>query len=238
MKTIGIMGGMGPMATVDLMKKIILATNAREDQDHIPIIVDNNTAIPDRTAAIRGEGISPVPEMLKTARRLEAAGADFIIIGCNTAHTFLPEYEDKLNIPVINMIEETAKFCSKNGYNKVGLLASAGTCRTGIYQRALIQNNVKVIQPNEEQEAIIHDMIYKGVKANNYSFDAQPVKRVIKEMQDAGAEAFVLGCTETPVGVEMYHLKGKFIDATEVLAEAAVAAAGAQVITHLPGKNH
>ena len=136
-KTIGIIGGMGPMATVDLMKKVILATDAREDQEHIPILVDNNTNIPDRTAAILGEGEDPLPELLKSADRLTAGGADFLIMGCNTAHYFLPLMMPNLRIPVINMIEETAAFCAREGYKRVGLLASAGTCKSGIYQRAL-----------------------------------------------------------------------------------------------------
>ena len=113
-KTIGIIGGMGPMATVDLMKKVILATDAREDQEHIPILVDNNTNIPDRTAAILGEGEDPLPELLKSEDRLTDAGADFLIMGCNTAHYFLPLMLPNLRIPVINMIEETAAFCARS----------------------------------------------------------------------------------------------------------------------------
>ena len=113
MKTIGIIGGMGPMATVDLMQKIILATDACEDQNHIPILVDNNTNIPDRTAAILGQGTSPVPELLKSAERLTAQGADFLIMGCNTAHFFLPLLMPYLKIPFIRMIETTAEFCKQ-----------------------------------------------------------------------------------------------------------------------------
>ena len=122
-KTIGIIGGMGPMATVDLMKKVILATDAREDQEHIPILVDNNTNIPDRTAAILGEGEDPLPELLKSADRLTDAGADFLIMGCNTAHYFLPRMMPHLKVPFVNMIEETAAFCAREGFKKVGLLA-------------------------------------------------------------------------------------------------------------------
>ena len=233
MKTVGIIGGMGPMATVDLMKKIILATDAREDQDHIPILVDNNTNIPDRTAAIMGTGADPVPEMKKSALRLASAGADFLIIGCNTAHYFLPQYKDAVPVPIISMIEATADFCKEHGYKKVGLLASAGTCQTGIYQQALTARGLTVIQPTAEQEPIIHGMIYDGVKANNLNYDTEPVKKVLQAMTTAGVEAFILGCTEIPVAVDMYHLSGNFIDATEVLAEKAVVYAGAKLLSHL-----
>lgn len=236
MKTIGIIGGMGPMATVDLMKKVILATDAREDQDHIPILVDNNTNIPDRTAAILGKGESPLPELMKSADGLTDAGADFLIMGCNTAHYFLPLMLPHLRIPVINMIEETAAFCAREGYKRVGLLASAGTCKSGIYQRALERAGVEVVQPQGEAERAIHGMIYDGVKAGNMGYDTTAVREALTQMAAEGCEAFVLGCTEVPVAVEMYHLEGNFIDATEVLAEEAVRQAGAKIISHLPHK--
>lgn len=234
MKTIGIIGGMGPMATVDLMQKIILATDAREDQEHIHILVDNNTNIPDRTAAILGNGPSPVPELLKSADRLTSQGADFLIMGCNTAHFFLPPMMPFLKIPFLSMIEATAEFCQQLGCRKVGLLASAGTCHTGIYQRALQHAGVEVIKPDERQEIAIHDMIYSGVKAGDKNYDTTQVREVLSEMKASGAEAFVLGCTEVPLAISMYHLEGNFIDATQVLAEKAAAAAGAKVISHLP----
>ena len=233
MKTIGIIGGMGPMATVDLMQKIIQATDAHEDQEHIHILVDNNTDIPDRTAAILGRGPSPLPELLKSAERLTAQGADFLIMGCNTAHYFLPLMLPELEIPVISMIEATAAFCQQSGCHKVGLLASAGTCHAGIYQRALERAHIEVLQPTEAQEIAIHDMIYAGVKAGNRDYDTTKVRQALTEMSAAGAEAFILGCTEVPVAVAMYHLQGRFIDATQVLAEKAVAAAGARVISRL-----
>ena len=229
MKTIGIIGGMGPMATVDLMQKIILATDAQEDQEHIPILVDNNTRIPDRTAAILGAGPSPVPELLKSAQRLTAAGADFLIMGCNTAHCFLPEFEPELTVPLLNMVTLTAEYCQAQGLKKVALLASAGTCRTGLYQKALAAVGVAVLQPEGAQEQAIHGMIYDGVKAGNPHYDAAPAQQVLRELQAQGAEAFVLGCTEMPVAVAMYHLQGHFIDATQVLAEASVRYAGAKV---------
>ncbi|GAH53208.1 unnamed protein product, partial [marine sediment metagenome] len=107
-KIIGILGGMGPEATVDLFHKIIKFTPAKKDQDHFRIIIDNNPKIPDRTAAILGKGEDPLPALQETARNLEKAGVDFIIIPCNTAHYFLPQIQKSVNIPVLNMIEETA----------------------------------------------------------------------------------------------------------------------------------
>ena len=236
MKTIGIMGGMGPMATVDLMQKVIVATKAIKDQEHIHTVVDNNTNIPDRSECIFSKGPSPVPEMVKSAERLTAMGADVIIIGCNTAHYFLPEVQKQVKTPFINMIEETAKFCAEEGYRMLGLLASAGTCASGIYKTAFENLGMTLIHPDEAEQEIIHAMIYDGVKATNYNYDATPAQNVLRDMEQRGVEAFILGCTEVPVAVQMYKLQGCFVDATEVLAEKAVAWAGGEVISSLPRK--
>jgi aspartate racemase len=103
MKTIGILGGMGPLATADLYRKIILHTKADKDQDHVHAIIDGNTNIPDRTAYIMGKGENPLPEMIKSARTLERAGVDFIIMPCNTAHHFFDQLAKSVNIPLLNM---------------------------------------------------------------------------------------------------------------------------------------
>ena len=222
MKTIGIMGGMGPMATVDLMKKIILATPASKDQEHIPMLVDNNSQIPDRTKAIMGQGASPAPEMVKTAKRLMMAGADFIIIACNTAHYFLPEILPQISIPVLSIIDVTTNSALEKGFKSVGLLATTGTVSTGLYQKKLEASGIQCITPSADKQHLIDDMIYQGVKANNENYDTRAVKELLAEMQNAGAEAFILGCTEVPVAVSMYKLQGEFIDATDELAKAAI----------------
>jgi aspartate racemase len=222
MKTIGIMGGMGPMATVDLMKKIILATPASKDQEHIPMLVDNNSQIPDRTKAIMGQGASPAPELVKTAKRLMMAGADFIIIACNTAHYFLPEILPQISIPVLSIIDVTTNSALEKGFKSVGLLATTGTVSTGLYRKKLEASGIQCITPSADKQHLIDDMIYQGVKANNENYDTRAVKELLAEMQNAGAEAFILGCTEVPVAVSMYKLQGEFIDATDELAKAAI----------------
>ena len=222
MKTIGIMGGMGPMATVDLMKKIILATPASKDQEHIPMLVDNNSQIPDRTKAIMGQGASPAPEMVKTAKRLMMAGADFIIIACNTAHYFLPEILPQISIPVLSIIDVTTNSALEKGFKSVGLLATTGTVSTGLYQKKLEASGIQCITPAADKQHLIDDMIYQGVKANNENYDTHAVEELLAEMQSTGAEAFILGCTEVPVAVSMYKLQGEFIDATDELAKAAI----------------
>ncbi|SFK35332.1 aspartate/glutamate racemase family protein [Succinivibrio dextrinosolvens] len=230
MKTLGIIGGMGPMATVDLMRKIILSTDAKTDQEHIHILVDNNPQIPDRTAAIEGRGESPVEKMLQSAKLLEAQGADVLVIACNTAHYFLDEFKDKVNVPIINMIDEAVKHCVELGYSEVGLLCTTGTRNTGIYQKACDKFNLKLVVPDDEEIKALQDMIYLGVKANNFNYDSSNVKQVISTMRNRGAQAFILGCTETPIAVQMYHLEGNFIDSSLVLAHKAIEAVEAPLI--------
>ncbi|WP_295363556.1 amino acid racemase [uncultured Succinivibrio sp.] len=230
MKTLGIIGGMGPMATVDLMRKIILSTDAKTDQEHIHILVDNNPQIPDRTAAIEGRGESPVEKMLQSAKLLEAQGADVLVIACNTAHYFLDEFKDKVHVTIINMIDEAVKHCVELGYSEVGLLCTIGTRNTGIYQKACDKFNIKLVVPDDEEIKALQDMIYSGVKANNFNYDTSNVKQVISTMRYRGAQAFILGCTETPIAVQMYHLEGNFIDSSLVLAHKAIEAVGAPLI--------
>lgn len=222
MKKIGIIGGMGPLATADLFQKIILATTAHSDQENIPILIDNNTAIPDRTAAILGTGKSPVPEIMCSVHRLTEQGADVLIMGCNTAHYFLPWILPQLKLPFINMIEETVAFCKNSRLKKVGLLASEGTYAGEIYHQELKKQSIDLVEPSNEQKKIMQDIIYAGVKAGNTKYETTPFKQVLKEMRSRGAEAFILGCTEIPVAVNMYQIEEKFIDATQVLAASAV----------------
>ena len=135
------------------------------------------------------------------------------------------------------MIEETAKFCEEEGYHTLGLLASAGTCASGIYKKEFDKLGMTLLHPEEAEQEIIHEMIYEGVKATNYNYDAAPAQNVLRAMEQRGVEAFILGCTEVPVAVQMYKLQGCFVDATEVLAEKAVAWAGGEVISRLPRKS-
>ena len=115
---IGIIGGMGPLATCDLMNKIIRFTDAQKDQDHIRICVDSNTNIPDRTTAILHHGKTPVPELVKSALRLEAMGAQLLIMSCNTAHYFYNDVTPYLDVPFMSMIEETVKYLKESGVSK------------------------------------------------------------------------------------------------------------------------
>lgn len=229
-KILGIMGGMGPMATVDLFGKIVSQTKAACDQDHIHIIVDNDANIPDRrTSIINGDNLAG-EGMLACARRLEAAGADILMIGCNTAHYFYDFVQKDVNVPVLHMPRETAKEIARRGYNAAGILGTDMTIQMGLYHEALRAEGITPVEPDEEGKQLIMDIIYKGVKAGNLTPDLGPALAKMEEMKARGAQCFILGCTELPVAFANSDTGLDLIDPTNVLAHAAIRAAGYEVL--------
>lgn len=228
-KTIGILGGMGPLATSDLFRKIVEITDASCDQEHVRVCIDNNTEIPDRTAAILSGGKNPVPEMVKSAVRLQGMGADVLIMPCNTAHYFYSKITPFVDTPFLNMIEETAKEIKRRGIKKVGLMATDGTCRSGVYGNVFEAEGIEMCTPSPENQQAVMDIIYKGVKAGNLSIDLTGFYAAMDELFAAGAEVLVLGCTELPVAFDLFHIDKPNIDPTLVLAAAAVRFVGAKV---------
>lgn len=176
-KTIGILGGMGPLATCDLFSKIIQITDASCDQEHVRICIDNNTEISDRTNAIIRHGKDPVPEMVKSAVRLQSFGADVLIMPCNTAHYFYDRILPFVDIPFLSMIDETAKAISDRGLRKIGLLATDGTLQTAVYEKAFKKRGISIVVPPPENQVHIMDLIYNGVKAGNKEIDTKPTKK-------------------------------------------------------------
>lgn len=148
-KTIGILGGMGPMATADLFQKITALTDAAGDNGHIRVYIDSNASIPDRTAAILAGGEDPVPAMADALRHLELCGADCVVMPCNTAHYFLPRLEPLTKLPFLSMIEAAAEVCRTRFPGKtVGILATTGTLSAGLYQEALSAAGVPFLVPD------------------------------------------------------------------------------------------
>ncbi len=228
-KTIGIIGGMGPLATCDLFRKIIEVTDAATDQDNVRVCIDNNTEIPDRTAAILSGGKDPVPEMVKSAVRLQGMGADVLIMPCNTAHFFYDRITPFVDIPFLNMIEETAKIVQDRGIKKVGLLATDGTCRAGVYTSVFDPLGIETLIPEGEDQRSVMDVIYKGIKAGNKDIDLTGFYNTIDALFGKGAQVLILGCTELPVAFEQFSIDRPAIDPTMALACAAVRSVGAKV---------
>lgn len=221
-KQVGIIGGMGPLATCDLMKKVINLTDAKTDQEHIHIYVDCNTSIPDRTAAILGDGPDPVPQMVRSAVKLQAMGADVLIMPCNTAHYFYDRVAPFVDIPILHMLQETAREAKRQGIHTVGLLATNGTLQSGVYNKAFDQEGIQVITPDEEGQKAVMEVIYDVVKAGKTEADLSRFHAALDTLLSQGAETLVLGCTELPIAFEMFHIDKPVLDPTTILAAAAV----------------
>ena len=222
------MGGMGPAATIDLYKKIISYTPAECDQDHIRIFIDNNPQIPDRTDALNNGGADPVPFMLDSAQKLENVQVDFIIIPCNTAHVFMPRFADKLNIPVLSMIEVCVDYVLTQFPDtaKVGLLATTGTVSSNIYTDEFKKHDVSVIVPSEKfQQAKVMAAIYgeNGIKAGNVSGKPHALLlEAVRQLEQEGAEMILMACTEIPLALHTNDVQIPLLDPTTLLAQAAV----------------
>ena len=229
-KTIGIIGGMGPLATADLFEKIVGHTKAACDQEHLHVVIDSNTNIPDRTAALLHGGADPLPELVKSAGRLEKMGADVLIMPCNTAHNYYDGIAAAVSVPVLHMVRLTAQALVERGVKKAGLLATDGTVRTGIYQKSFAGSGVELLTPDEAGQRAVMEMIYQGVKAGDMAFDAQPARQALERLLAAGAEVLILGCTELPLAVKLYGIALPAVDPTLELALEAIRFAGGETV--------
>ncbi len=226
-KAIGIIGGMGPEATLDLFGKLIRHTDASCDAEHIRVYIDCHTGIPDRTRAILEGGESPVPYIAESAQKLAAMGAEFLLLPCNTSHYYYDEISKASPVPVVHMIRTAAQSLRESGVRRVGVLATDGTLRSGVYQRELEACGIEAVCPEGDDQAAVMRLIYDGIKANAPTFDTTAVEQTLKHLRDAGVERIVLGCTELPVAVARYGIDvPDAVDATDVLARFAVEAAG------------
>jgi len=230
-KIIGILGGMGPEATIDLYSKIIKLTVAKKDQEHLRIIIDNNPKIPDRSLAILKGKTSPLSILQKTAKNLEKAGVDFIILPCNTAHYYISSLKSVLNVPVLNMIEETAKEINtlKPKIKKVGLLATDGTIKTKLYLQALEKYSIKIILPEDEDQKKVMLSIYNLKAGKLTKENKKSIVKVANGLICLGAEAIITGCTEIPILLENEKLFVPKIDPTLILAKASILFAGGDI---------
>lgn len=230
---LGIVGGVGPAATVDFMNKVIRNTPANRDQDHIKIVVEQNPQIPDRTAHLIRRETDPTVALLATCKRLEAEGAHAIAIPCNTAHAFVPDLQSHLGIPIVHMLEETVRFIRKRyGTAKpIGLLATSGTVQSQVYRGIAEAAGLTLVVPDAAHQDKVMEAIYgkEGVKAGyTEGRCVEALLAAAAHLTDAGAEVLILGCTELPLLLpecERFELGNHtviLIDPTEILARRCV----------------
>jgi len=221
-KVVGVIGGMGPEATVDLMMRVIRATPAEDDMDHIRMFVDNNPKVPSRIKAIiGGTGESPAPAMAEMARNLAALGADFLVIPCNTAHYYYDEVSSAVDIPVMNMIDITVQtvFHENASIVTAGILASKAVLMKGLYRKSFKRQGVDVIYPSSEvQESLMSTV--RTIKTGNYDTgDRNVLQSAAKQLVRKGAEALIVGCTELSVISDGIDAGVKVYDSSQLLAE-------------------
>ncbi len=226
-KIVGILGGMGPEATLDLFGKIIRATPATKDQDHLRVIIDSNPMVPDRTPAIIANGENPVPTMLESGKVLERAGVDFIIIPCISAHFFLDELQRDLKVPILSAFDAVAEKISKKSpdVKTVGLISTTGTIQGGKFAQRLLQSSIATVVPNENDQKTVMDAIYNIKGTQNPDVRRQCKADLIRVSQNViklGARGIIAGCTEIPLELKAQDLPVVFFDPLQILAETAV----------------
>ncbi len=223
-KKIGIIGGMGPMATVDLFRRLVEHTDANTDAEHIHIIIDNYPQIPDRTQAILTGDNSIVPFLVESGKRLENAGAELLLIPCNTSHYFYDSLCAELKIPVLHMIRECAKKVLSLGYSKVALLATDGVVFSGVYGNIFREFGIEILLPGQQGQRQIMNLIYQEIKAGKLAHP-EALSEELNNLEKQGAQAFILGCTELPLAFSA-DCSRAYIDPAAILAEVAICAAG------------
>lgn len=221
-KTIGVIGGMGPAATADLFSKLIAATGAKRDQDHLRILIDNNPRVPDRNAAIAGRGPSPGPALAQSAAELQRSGANFIVIACNTAHAFQPDIEAAISVPLLSMIDATVEAALASGAQRVGVLAADGCRRAQLYPKAFTARGVEALLLSDEAQADFMQLIYR-IKAGDIGAETRnAMKAHAIHLNARGAQAIVAACTEVPLALDADDLAVPLINSTDALVARAI----------------
>lgn len=234
MKRLGIIGGLGPMATAYFLQLIVEMTDAAVDQEHIETIMYSRPQIPDRTKFILGiSDDSPMQQLVEVGQAVASQGAEVIAIPCITAHFFQRQLEEKINCNIINAIEETARYLKSENISHVGIMATEGTIQSRLFQKVFTDYGIRYSVPDEEGQADIMHIIYDNVKAG-LPVEMGLFEKTAKALRDDGAEVILLGCTELSM-IKRDNVIGKgFLDVMEVLARQAVMLCG----TLKPGYRH
>ena len=219
-KTVGVIGGMGAEATADFYWRLVQRTPASADQDHLRVIIDSNSKIPDRSASIKEGSAATRDAIVETALGLESMGAEILAMPCNSAHYWYDEIIVELNVPLIHMIEEVYLAVESEHLGRVGLLATTGTVTSVIYEDAA--GDIQVLLPTEEEQSRIHEAIYdiKLTAGGDQDAALAAFLEIIRELESRGAEGIILGCTEIPLVVRQEHVEMPLFDSTEILVQA------------------
>ncbi len=229
-KTLGVLGGIGPMSTVYFYELLTSLTNAKCDQEHLDIVISSRATTPDRTAYIIGKSHEdPLDAMIPDAKRLVEFGADIIAIPCNTAHYFYDRLAAAVDVPILNIIEESVNHLAKQGITRFGLLATEGTVKSGTYQKYCEVHGMECVVPDDACQAKVMDIIYKQIKSG-LGADMESFFEIADKMRDMSCECVILGCTELSLIKKNEGLGDFYVDSLECLARSTIKACGKELL--------
>ena len=225
-KILGIIGGLGPMASAQFLSLLTTMTDAQTDQDHIEAVLYSRPATPDRTAFLLGKSTdSPLPKLLESANTLENMGAAVLAMPCMTAYSFCNEISAAVRAQLVNPITETASLLRMQGHHKIGILATDGTLQVGLFQKALSAQELAFLTPDEKHQKLVMHLIYENVKTGQPA-DLDMLEETARYFRAQGADRMILGCTELSVIKQTQTVGEGFLDAMEVLAACTIEACG------------
>ncbi|MBX2803954.1 MAG: amino acid racemase [Myxococcales bacterium] len=220
MRVMGVLGGLGPDATLDFFGKVLRRTGATTDQEHLPILIHNDPRIPSRNDAMAGTGPSPGPGLVAAAQSLQRAGADFLVMPCNAAHHWLPEITAAVDLPFLSIVDVTVAATQRLGVQRVGVLAADSCMKADLYPPALRAAGLEVALPTQDGQRGFMELLAQ-IKAGDTS---PPVRQGMAELASAlRAEAVVAGCTEIPLVLSDGDVPFPVVASTDELVEAAIA---------------
>ena len=227
-KTVGVLGGMGPEATVAFLGRLLASTPAERDQDHLHVLVDSNPAVPDRNRAVAGTGPSPAPVLAEMARRLESAGAELLVMPCNAAHAFAGAVVGAVGVPFLSILDATVA-ATRHRHPEaasVGVLAAQGALDAHLYRDAFAARGIRTIEPEGASRERFMELLYRIKRGDKGAEVRTAMSALAAGLVEQGAEAIVAGCTEVPLVLAADDVAVPLVDSLEALARATVAAAG------------
>ena len=228
-KTVGVIGGLGPLATLDFFDRVLKRTRTYKEEDHLRLIIDNNTKVPDRNAFGRGEGPSPAPALAASAKGLQDAGAEFVVMACNTAHAWEADIRAAIAVPFVSMIETTVAVVADLRPEAAGVLAVDACLSARLYQDALKAAGVRpVLLPADSQRTFM-ELIYRIKSGDTGETVRRAMATLARRLEAQGAEVIIAGCTEIPLVLTADDIEGELVSSTDALVERTIVEAGAEL---------
>jgi aspartate racemase len=226
-RVLGVLGGMGPLASAQFMLRLTQLTPAGRDQDHIPAVLWSDPRVPDRNAARLGDGPDPLPWLMRGIDGLRKAGCGAIAIPCNTAHGWFEPMAQAAGVPILHIVDAAAADLRRIGVvpGRIGLMGTAATLAMRLYQQRLAAQGWDMIEPEAQQMTRLVTPAIASVKANRTAEAFKPLAEVVNSLAARGATAVVLGCTEIPLGIlagPADALRVPVVDTIDSLARAAI----------------